>query len=109
MKRRVCFLHPSPIYLEEGPGNPATKAVESGLYDAFDSAKKQRVYDANGGQVKYHAELTDSERKAIYEAILQNNLLAVRNEFTLVNSIVSPKHGWKIAPEHRWNLQGNQL
>jgi hypothetical protein len=78
------------LYLEEGRGDPATNAVESGRYDAYDSAKKQRLYDANGGQVRYQAELTDSERKMVYEAVLQNNLLALRNDFTLVNSRVSP-------------------
>ena len=74
------------IYYEQGWGGPvaSSNSVETEEYDAFDSAKKVRRYDAQGGQVQYQAELSNSERKAIYDAIRQNDLLAVKNEFTVL-------------------------
>jgi len=70
------------IYYETGQGDPDTLRVQPGDFDAFDSEKKERVYDAIGGQVRYRAELTDAERKRILDAVLQNNLPAIKADFT---------------------------
>ena len=55
--------------------------------DTFDSEKKTRVFDAVGGRITYKAELTDEEKKMAYEAIVQNNLLAVKNSFTDLGNV----------------------
>ena len=69
------------IYYETGQGDPETNRVLPGDFDAFDSEKNERVFDAVGGQVKYRAELTDAERKRIQDAVLQNNLPSIKATF----------------------------
>jgi len=70
------------IYYETGQGDPETNRVLPGDFDAFDSEKKERVFDAVGGQVRYRVELTDAERKSIRDSVVQNNLPAIKSEFT---------------------------
>ena len=55
--------------------------------DTFDSEKKTRVFDAVGGQITYNAELTNEEKQKTYEAIVQNNLLKVKNSFTDLGNV----------------------
>ena len=79
------------IYYEIGIGVSNSNSVSSGSYDAFDSEKKQRVFDAFGGQVSYPAELSDNERLRIYQAISDNKLFDIKDDFTnLGNVFVHP-------------------
>jgi hypothetical protein len=70
------------IYYETGPGDPLTNKPIPGQYDAFDSEKKERGFDAAGGQIRYRAELSAGEAGAIYDAILKNDILKGRKDFT---------------------------
>ena len=79
------------IYYEAGAGPSNSNSVGPGNFDAFDSEKKQRVFDARGGQVTYEAELTAGERAKIYNAISENKLFDVKHDFTnLRNRDVDP-------------------
>ena len=72
-------------------------------YDSFDSEKKERVFDAQGGQIKYKAELSDAEKTKIYEAVLKNNLLAIGNVFSdLGNRVLEPA----VAGRFRIDIDG---
>src|SRR5678815_1864384 len=55
--------------------------------DEFDSEKKTRLVDAMEGPVRYTAEWTDQERRTIYEAVVQGNLVAVDADFTNMGNV----------------------
>lgn len=68
------------IYYETG-------VVGSGFFDAFDSEKKERVFDAQGGQVRYRAEMTTEDASKIFQAIQQNNIILATKDFTNMGNI----------------------
>ncbi len=91
------------IYYEVGLSASNSNSVGSSSYDVFDSEKKQRVFDAFGGQVTYQAQLTDDERVKIYQAISDNRLFEVKDDFTnLGNTIVHPN----IVGRLRFDVDG---
>jgi uncharacterized protein YdhG (YjbR/CyaY superfamily) len=75
------------IYYETGVGDHRTANVSPGDFDAFDSERHERVYDAQGGQVKYRAELTADEASKIYQSVVQNNILAGKRDFTNMGNL----------------------
>ncbi len=79
------------IYYEVGP--PVTS-----LADTFDSEKKTRTVAGAKGIITYSAELTDSEKLSIYAAILQNDLLVIKESFP-------PSTNWRIDPETAGRLR----
>jgi hypothetical protein len=73
------------IYYEVGP-------PVASLADTFDSEKNTRTVAGEKGMITYSAELTDSEKSSIYAAIVQNDLLTIKDNFPK-----SPT--WDIQPE----------
>jgi hypothetical protein len=79
------------IYYEVGP------AVASHA-DTFDSEKKTRTVAGAKGMTTYSAELTENEKSSIYAAIVQNDLLTIKDNF--------PKSpNWDIQPETAGRLR----
>jgi hypothetical protein len=62
------------IYYEVGP-------PVASLADTFDSEKNTRTVAAEKGMINYSAELTESEKSSIFAAIVQNDLLTVKDNF----------------------------
>jgi len=79
------------IYYEVGP------SVTSHT-DTFDSEKKTRTVAAEKGMITYSAELTENEKTSLYAAIVQNDLLSIKDNF--------PKSpDWDIQPETAGRLR----
>ena len=70
------------LLYEEGLGDTRTGTVHAESYDGFDSEKKVRSVDTEGGQTKYKAELTDGERNTIFQAVAENDILSIKTDFT---------------------------
>jgi hypothetical protein len=63
----------------------------SSLADTFDSEKKTRTVEAVKGMVTYSAVLSEDEKSSLYAAIVQNDLLTIKDTF--------PKSpSWNITP-----------
>jgi len=76
---------PLQIYYEVGP-------PFAGHADTFDSEKKTRTVEASKGRTTYSAELTESDKSSLHAAIVQNDLLTIKDNFPR-----SPY--WDIQPE----------
>jgi hypothetical protein len=73
---------------EEGHGETYAEMVRRGRYDGYDSEKQLRYVDTVGEQTTYKAQLSEDERKAIYEAVI--GLPAVKTDFMDTNVVFEP-------------------